>query len=189
VRRKTALPAAACTLLLALAGCGDTLQVKPIPHNTLESLIAAPYPVYWLGERFQNLQVTEAKRDPSGGYVVQYGNCLQGGQGSCTPPLRIVTSPDNSFLPGSTTAFTSMKLRGVDAIAVEAGRALVIPTGRVVLAIYASRPSLALAAADVAVPINLPSSPREALPKRLPNSGFGSTPLPAQLPSTIRPLG
>jgi hypothetical protein len=187
VRLSIAILAASCAALLG--GCGDTLQVKPIPHNILEGMIAAPYPVYWLGGSFQKLQITEAAHDPSGAYSVQYGNCLQGGQGTCTPPLRIVTSPDNGFLPGSTTAFAGVRVRGLNAMAVEAGRTLVIATGPVVVSIYASHPSLALAAAAVAVPINEPGSPGEALPPRVPDTGFGSTPLPSQLPATVRPLG
>lgn len=188
MRRSIAILAALCAALLA-SGCGDTLQVKPIPHNILESMIGAPYPVYWLGGRFQKLQITEASHDPSGAYSVQYGNCLQGGQGTCTPPLRVVTSPDNSFLPGSTTGFSAVQVRGLNAMSVEAGRTLVVATGPVVVSIYASRPSLALAAAAVAVPINQPASPGEALPAREPDTGFGSTPLPSQLPGTVRPLG
>ena len=41
-----------------------------------------------------------ARTTPAARSRVQYGDCLQGGQGTCVPPLRIVTSPDNSFLPG-----------------------------------------------------------------------------------------
>ena len=37
---------------VTLTACGDTLQDQPIPHNTLESLLVAPYPVYWLGGSF-----------------------------------------------------------------------------------------------------------------------------------------
>ena len=178
---------AACAL--ALGGCGDTLQVRPISHHVLEGLIAAPYPVYWLGDSFRGLRISEATHDPSGAYTVQYGNCLEGGQGTCTPPLRIVTSPDNSFMPGSTVAHRSHSVRGVGASALEAGRTLVIATGPVVVSIYASGPSLANAAAQAAVPINVPASPGEALPVRAPETGFASAPLPSQLPANVRPPG
>ncbi len=187
MRTKTATLAALCAIVLV--GCGDTLQVKPVPHNVLESLIAAPEPVYWLGDRFAGLQVTSASRDPGGAYTVEYGNCLEGGQGPCTPPLRVVTSPDNGFLPGSTAHFRNVKVRGVDAMSVEAGRVYVIPTGAVVLSIYAQQSRIAAAAARLAVPINVPAAPGETLPPRLPDNGYGSTPLPAQLPTTVRPLG
>src|SRR5207248_6453715 len=98
-----ALPIWACALAVlaapALVACGDTLQAQPIAHNTLETLLVAPYPVYWLGRSFKDLQITEASHDPGGAFSVQYGNCVEGGQGTCVPPLRVVTSPDNSFLP------------------------------------------------------------------------------------------
>jgi hypothetical protein len=179
----------AVLLAVALGGCGDTLQVKPIPHNVLEGLIAAPYPVYWLGGSFQRLPITEASHDPSGAFSVQYGNCLHGGQGTCTPPLRVVSSPDNSFLPGSTSAVSAGAVRGVRVLLAEAGRTIVIPTGSVVVDVYAATPSLAREAAAAIVPINSPGSPGQPLPARRPDSGFGSTPLPSQLPATVRPLG
>jgi hypothetical protein len=187
VRPTVAILAAACAI--ALGGCGDTLQVKPIPHNILEGMIAAPYPVYWLGGSFQKLAVTEASHDPGGAFSVRYGNCLQGGQGTCTPPLRVVTSPDNSFLPGSRGPVSTGRVRGVTALVAEAGRTIVIPTGSVVVDIYASRASIARDAAAAIVPINAPGSPGQALPARRPDSGFGSTPLPSQLPTAVRPLG
>ena len=43
---------------------------------------------------------------------MQYGNCLQGGQGVCVSPLKIVTSPDNSFLPGAPGAGRTTQVRG-----------------------------------------------------------------------------
>ena len=70
----------AAALVLAAAGCGNPLPTRAIPHNTLESLIVNPFPVYWLGGRFHGLDVTEASVDPSGALSVQYGNCLEGGQ-------------------------------------------------------------------------------------------------------------
>ena len=86
-----------CTL--TVGACGDTLQDQPISHTTLESLLLAPYPVYWLGGSFQRMAITEASEDPSGAFTVQYGDCAEGGQNTCVPRLRVVTSPDNSFIP------------------------------------------------------------------------------------------
>jgi hypothetical protein len=171
------------------AGCGDTLQDKPIPHNILEGMVVAPFPVYWLGDSFGKLKITEAAHDPSGAFSVQYGNCLQGGQGTCTPPLKIVTSPDNSFLPGGATARATAPVRGVQSVFTEAGRTISIPTGGVVVDVYAKDAASALAAARAIVPINQPASPGQTLPAQQPDTGFGSTPLPSQLPATVRPLG
>src|SRR4051794_32360676 len=89
-------------LALLLAACGDTLQVQPISHHNLEGLVVAPFPVYWLGGSFRGLPVKQVSHDPGGAYALQYGNCLTGGQGTCRPPLMLVTSPENTFLPGGT---------------------------------------------------------------------------------------
>ena len=161
-----ALIAVLCAL--GLGACGNTIQDQPIPHNELESLLLAPYPVYWLGGTFHGLQITEASRDPSGSFTVQYGDCLEGGQSVCVTPLKIVTSPDNSFVPGegSTTSRTSASLRGVGGFLAERGKAISIPTGPVVLDIYAHTPALARAAAAMAVPINYPGAPGGGWPRR-----------------------
>jgi hypothetical protein len=191
VRRAAAPLLAALVLLaagIALAGCGDTIQAKPIPHNQLEQLVVSSFPVYWAGGSFRGMQITEVNPDPGGAFTVQYGNCLQGGQGTCTSPLRVVTNPDNSFLPGGQAPAMPEIVRGVPARSTEAGRVITIPTGAVVVGIFARDPSLARAAARQIVAINRPGSPAEALPARLGDTGFGSTPLPSQRPSTARPL-
>jgi hypothetical protein len=172
----------------ALGGCGDTLQDKPIAHNLLEKMLIAPFPVYWAGGSFRGMQITEVAADPSGAFGVQYGNCLQGGQGTCTPPLRIVTNPDNSFLPGGESAASAATVRGVPVKVLEAGRAVAIPTGPVVVVVFAHDASLARAAAQRIVAINRPGSPGQPLSAGQPDTGFGSQPLPSQRPATARPL-
>jgi hypothetical protein len=173
---------------VALGACGDTLQTQPIPHNILETVIESPFPVYWLGGAFSGMAVTEATHDPGDAFTVQYGNCLSGGQGECVPPLRVVTSPDNSFLPGGSTPTRPISIRGVQALSGNGGRTIAIPTGRVVLNIYAKNARLALAAAMTAVPINTAGAPEAPLPPRLPNSGFGEAPLSFQTPKPPRAL-
>ncbi len=79
-------------------------------------------------------------------------------------------------------------MRGTTAVLANGGRNISIATGEVVLDIIANTPALARAAAETAVPINRPISPGEPLPPRRPNTGFGSKPLGAQLPATVRPL-
>ena len=185
----TALGASAALLaVFALGACGDTLQDQPIPHNELEILIAKPFPVYWLGDRFHGFQITEASQDPGGAATIQYGDCLQGGQSTCVTPVRIVTSPDNSFIPGGQVSHRTTLVRGVPAIVAERGKAILFATGPVVVSIYAVRPSLAAAASQAVVPINAPGSPGAALPARLPNTGFARKPLPLQLLSPPVPL-
>lgn len=171
--------------LLALGGCGDTLQDRPIAHNTLESLVVAPFPVYWLGRSFAGLQLTEASRDPSGAISVQYGDCRQGGQGTCVPPLRVVTSPDNSFTPASTAAHSELTVRGIAALSAQQGRALVLATGTVVVDVFATQSKLATAAAQALAPINRAGYPGQALAPALPESAYARTPLPAQVPAPL----
>jgi len=184
----------ALAILLALcaptlAACGDTLQSHPIPHNTLETLLVAPYPVYWLGRSFQGMAISEASHDPSGAFTVQYGNCVEGGQSTCVAPLRIVTSPDNSFLPGGDAPRRGARLRGVSAVVAQRGRTIEIPTAGVVIGVYAAEsPRLAAAAARTVVAINEAGAPHAPLPGRLPDTGFGSTPLPSQVPTPLRAL-
>jgi hypothetical protein len=186
--RLAALPLAGfCALLLA--GCGNTIQDKPISHSILEQLIVAPFPVYWLGGSFAGLAISEGTKDTSGSFSLQYGDCIHGGQGFCIAPLRIVTSPDNSFLPGGSTPSRMTRIRGVPARISEYGRVIAIATGGVVVSIFADTPGSAAAAARTMVPINAPASPGATLPARLPDTGFASRPLPAQMPPAVRPLG
>jgi hypothetical protein len=189
VRLATRPPSALAALCaLALGACGDTVQDRPIPHNILESLLIAPYPVYWLGGSFHGIAITESAPDPSGAFSVQYGDCVEGGQGTCVPPLRVITSPDNSFLPGGSAASSTVRVRGVRAVVVQGGRTILIPTAGVVVGIYAENARLAGDAAQTMVPINATGVPEGRLPGRLPDTGFAETPLPAQTPSPLRAL-
>jgi hypothetical protein len=181
-------PLVALLCALALGACGNTLQDQPIPHNTLEGLIVSPYPVYWVGGTFHHLQISEATHDPGGAFSVQYGDCLQGGQSTCVPPLRIVTSPDNSFVPGGSTPIRRTRIRGVAAVVARGGDTIEIPTAGVVLSIYAHSSGLAAEAAATVVPINEPGEPEARLPAALPPTAFAETPLPSQTPSPLRAL-
>jgi hypothetical protein len=185
-RRLLALACSALTL--ALGGCGDTLQDQPIAHNTLEKLLVAPYPVYWAGRSFEGLAITEATHDPGGAFSVQYGDCVEGGQSTCVPALRVVTSPDNSFVPGGSTPQRGALVRGIGSLVTQRGRTIEIPTGGVVVSLYADSARLATAAAQTVVPINEPGVPGAPLPARLGDTGFGATPLPSQEASPLRAL-
>ncbi len=176
------------TCAMALTACGNALRMQPIPHNVLEGLIVTPFPVYWLGGSFHGLTVTEASGDPSGGYSIQYGNCLEGGQGACVPALRVITSADNSFVPGLAAPNRSIQLRGVTALLAQRGQTIMIPTGPVVVGIYANDRRLAGAAARTVVPINQPGAPGGPLPPRQPDTGYGETPLSTQEPTPLVPV-
>ena len=71
----------------------------------------------------------------------------------------------------------------------QGGRTIEIATAGVVVGMYADRARLAAAAAQTIVPINQAGAPGEPLPARLPDTGFGSTPLPSQVPSPLHALG
>jgi hypothetical protein len=188
--RRGAQPLAALAALctIALASCGNAVQDKPIPHNILESMLLAPYPVYWLGGSFEGHAITEATHDPGGAFSIQYGDCLEGGQGTCVAPVRVVTSPDNSFLPRGSAPSRTTRVRGVAAVVAQGGTTLEIPTAGVVVDIYATNPRLAAAAAQTIVPLNGVGAPQAMLPARLPDTGFAETPLPGQMPSPLRAL-
>jgi hypothetical protein len=186
LRLAAAILAGLCGLVLA--ACGDAVQQQPISHSLLESLVVAPTPVYWLGASFEGMAVTEVVHDPSGAFSVSYGDCLRGGQGVCVPPLQLVSSPDNSFLPGGATPIEKRTIRGVQALLAQSGKAIVLPTGPVVVDVYANTAPLAAAAAENMVAINQIGAPQAQLPARLPDTGFAETPLPSQTPSPLRPL-
>lgn len=188
-----ARPLAALTLLvlgaLGLSACADTLQDQPTAPSFLEPLVMQEaFPVYWLGSAFHGLAITHVGHDPSGAYEIQYGNCIVGGESVCVTPLEIVTSPDNGFLPGGGAAQSAVLLRGVRGRSAVGGRALMLPTGGVVVDLYADSPALARAAAEAMVRIDAPSLPGAPLAPPLPNSGYGERPLPSQQPA-IAPAG
>ncbi len=182
-----------------LSACANTIQDQPTPSSALESLvIQEDFPVYWLGGTFQGLPITNVGSDPSGAYEIQYGNCLVGGESVCVTPLQIVTSPDNSFLPGGGAAQSAVLIRGVRGRSALGGRALSLATGGVVVDLYANRPALARAAAEAMVSINAPAGggtplsrsdlPGAPLAPPLPDTGYGERPLPSQQPA-IAPAG
>jgi hypothetical protein len=181
LRALLAVPLAASAL--GLGACGDTLQDQPISSNILEQLVVVrEYPVYWLGGSFQHMAITNVTRDPSGSFSIQYGDCAEGGQSTCVPPLSVVTSPDNSFQPGVTPHTEHALVRGVDGAFAQHRQTIEIPTGDVVVDIYANSASIAAAAARTIVPINQTGLPGAPLPSPLPDSGFSSQPLASQTP-------
>ncbi|MGN6373565.1 MAG: hypothetical protein ACTHM1_11355 [Solirubrobacteraceae bacterium] len=183
---RPALASAAIALLggASLGGCGDTLQDQPIGPAPFESVIVqSRLPVYWVGVRYSGMQATGVSTDPGGAVRIQYGDCLVGGQYTCVTPLEIVTSPDNSFLPGGSTPTRALALRGVQALSRQHGSAIAVRTGAVVVSVYAHRAALARAAAQTMTPLNQAAPPGAPLPKPSSDTGFDRVPLPSQLPS------
>jgi hypothetical protein len=188
VRTRAVLTAALlCLAALVLSACGDTIQDQPIARGALEPMVLEHgYPVYWLGGVFDRMAITETAHDPSGAYTIHYGDCTEGGQYTCVSPLSIVTSPDNSFVPGTIPGRATVALRGVQGVLTQRGGTIVISTGEVVVSIYAKTRTLALAAAQTMVPINRIGIPQEPLAPPLPDTGFASEPLPSQEPQAVR---
>jgi hypothetical protein len=180
--RRVLYAAAALAGAASVGGCADTLQDQPVAASVLEPLVAQRFPVYWLGGTFRGLPITRVERDPSGAYEIQYGNCLVGGESACVTPLEIVTSPDNSFLPGGGTPQRSVRIRGARGVATQGGDTLAVATGPVVVDLYADSPALAARAARAMVTIGEPSAPGAPLPGPLPDTGFAERPLPSQRP-------
>jgi hypothetical protein len=188
-RCRPLLGAFALLCALGLGACANTLQDQPVTPSFLEPLIAQEgLPVYWLGGVFQWMGITRVSRDPSGAYEIQYGNCILGGQNACATPVQIVTSPDNSFLPGGTAPQRPVLVRGVHGLSSQGGNTIVVPTGGVVVDLYADSPALARAAAEAMVRIASPDLPGAPLPRPLPNTGYGEKPLPSQQPP-LAPAG
>jgi hypothetical protein len=169
---------------ILLGGCGNTLQDRPVASNLLEQLVELrEYPIYWLGAEFRHLSVTGVLRDPSEAFTLQYGDCIEGGQSTCVPPLALVSSPNNSFQPIGSVPARRVAIRGVSGWLTRGGRTIEIPTAGVVVDIYAKTPKLAMAAARMMVAINQSGAPGAALPAAIGNTAFDNQPVSGQLPS------
>lgn len=186
IRRAGALLSVSLALggvTVTMAGCGDTLQDQPVAAGSLEAVIAkSRFPAYWLGVRFSGLAITVVNIDPGGAVTISYGDCLVGGQYTCVTPISIVTSPDNSFLPGGTASSQALVLRGVRARATDGGRRLAIATGGVMVSVFARTPALARAAALTMAPLNKVGKPGAPLNAPAPDNGFDRVPLPSEVP-------
>lgn len=188
--RRSVMPVALALIGLMcaapLAGCGDTLQSRPVTGAQLEPLVSAQhYPIYWLGTNFHGMQLTGASSDPTGAYTVQYGNCITGGPETCVPPLTLISSPDNSFLPGAEGRVRTVSIRGVRAVVFEGGAVIEIATGPAVIDVRARSSALALTAARQMVPINELGLPGAPLPRALPDTGFAARPMEGQRSSAL----
>lgn len=181
--RGAALASMLAGVALGLTACGNTLQDQPIGAQTLEQVIVKnDFPVYWAGLSFAGMQLTRASNEPSGAVTMDYGDCSVGGQYTCVTPLTIVTSPDNSFLPGGAAPVTHFLLRGVRASALEGGKTIALATGPVVVTVMARDATLAQAAARAMSPLNEAAPPQAPLQRPLPDTGVDRIPLEGQLP-------
>jgi hypothetical protein len=187
--RIVAAGALTCLCALIWTSCGNTLQDQPIARSWLEALeIVHGYPVYWLGGTFERLSITAVEHDPGGAYAIRYGDCTVGGQMTCVTPLLIVTSPDNSFVPGGAAPGHDVAVRGIRGRRLQEGRTILLATGGVVVDVYAQTPALARAAVETMVPINEPAAPGDPLPAPLPTTPMAREPLAGQTPPSTPTL-
>jgi hypothetical protein len=189
IRAETTRNAAALLCLagaLALAGCANTLQDQPSGPKPLEDvLVQSRFTVYWAGLRFAGLPISGVSVDPSEAVSIRYGDCVTGGQYVCVTPLSIVTSPDNSFVPGGAGATSAPRTRGVAVSSSRGGRTLALATGKVVVSVYGKTALLAREALATIAPLNETGQPLQALPAPLPDTGFNRVPLPTQVPPGV----
>lgn len=177
-RAATSAVLLALVAAVALDGCGNTLQDRPIADAALGRIVGVHrFPIYWAGRTFQGMPLSGADRDPGGAFDMAYGDCLVGGQGTCVTPLLIVTSPDNSFVPGGEHARSRTLIRGRAALTAQAGRTIQLATGTVVVSIFAQTPTLARLAAAAMMPVNVPGEPYLTLAPAARDSGFARAPL------------
>lgn len=148
-------------------------------------MVKSNFPVYWLGLDFRGMQITSVSIDPSEAVTIHYGDCVLGGQYTCVTPVTIVSSPDNSFVPGATAATRTASLRGVSASLAQGGATLAIPTGPVVVSVYGRDNQLARQAAGTMTPLSEVGLPQAPLPVALPDTGFDRVPLPGQVPAGV----
>jgi hypothetical protein len=107
-------------------------------------------------------------------------------------PLAVVSSPDNSFVPGGAGAGRVVRVRSANAVSAQGGRTIAMATGSVVVGVHARTAALASAATATMAPVNKVGLPLQALPAAVPNTGFDRVPLPSEIPpgATIpRPKG
>ncbi len=84
------LAAAACLSALMVVGCS-------FGQDTSTDLEAAKkfnaYPLYWVGERFDEWPLVHIEVEDSPFATLTYGTCKASGDSGCAPPLQTQISP------------------------------------------------------------------------------------------------
>jgi hypothetical protein len=110
------------------------------------------YPVYWLGEEFDGLPLTNISYTHRENTVFfAYGDCEPPKDGGCAPPLEIIIEPCRQNPPGryATSLDSLVEIRGAKAAL---QREFVLWTGEVAVTIFAER-ELAVEAANALVSV------------------------------------
>jgi hypothetical protein len=174
VTRPTLCAAALLAGVAALAGCGPV--TGGVSHAALQRVqTVRGWQVYWVGTRFRGHPLRGITHDPGGAYEMQYGNCLTPVAG-CPAPLQIVSTPDPTFVPGSTLPATpTTTIRGVPAYIASGGLMIHVQTGDEAVTVTALRAADALAAVQAMYALNNGASAVRG-------------PLPVPQPTIVPPL-
>jgi hypothetical protein len=155
-----------------LCGCGAS---QPPAISSLELAEARSFPyytLYWVGETFAHRPLTAADGvegyKPKDGDSIYYGDCVSGGSilgsGGCLLPLKVSTAIYALHSNVDLGPQRNTVLRGVPAAIFDDGRAIELYTGRLMVDVYSSSATRALAAVKLLRPINAAASSSAPLP-------------------------
>ena len=152
--------------------------------ETPEAESAAPrsfdrFPVYYLGESFEGLALTETP--PAGERLASfvYGSCEPTGDTGCAPPLEVQTWPackrnpsSYELAPGMPMPRREDTIRGVPAAFYEDGLRLELSTGEVTVVIFGEHDQI-VRAAQALRGVDSSPPPDEDLPPPVPGAVEG----------------
>ncbi len=143
--------------------CGNTLQDQPIPHNVLEGMIVAPVPRVLARRLLPRPGRHRSRARPERRLQRPVRQLPAGRRGRLRAAAagRHLARQQLPARGGSTPHAHGAHQGRRRARSPQQGRTIVIPTGGVVVDIYAATAALARAAARTIVPINAPGAPGE----------------------------
>jgi hypothetical protein len=136
------------------------------------------FPVYYLGESFEDLALAEA---PPAGDVASfvYGSCEPSGDTGCAPPLEVQVWPacmrnpaSYELAPGMPLPHREDTVRAVPAAFYEDGSRLELSTGSVTVVIFGERDQI-VRAAEALRGFNFSLAPSQNLPPPVPGAVEG----------------
>jgi hypothetical protein len=176
---------AAAVSVLAVSGCAQTVGEGDPDVDAARGFDR--YPLYWVGERFEEWELEHVELDRAGFSTFVYGTCEidAGTDGGCPPPLQIQVQPLCSHLEAVARApiWRRRHVRGAPVGTIDS--APVLFTSRVQVKVYrgqgadaglAMRALGALRSANDVEPVieaddRIPAAPRAVLAGTAPCSG------------------
>jgi hypothetical protein len=142
------------------------------------------FPVYYLGESFEGLALTEAPPPGSGLASFVYGSCEPTEEMGCAPPLEVQVWPactrnpsSHELAPGMPMPRREDTIRGVPAAFYEDGFRLELSTGSVTVVIFGEQDQIVRAAQALRTLDSAPA-PGEDLPPPVPGAVEGKLACP-----------